>query len=112
MMAVFNFPNSPALNDIYTENGVSFKWTGLIWERVNTSQGAQGAQGFQGVQGAQGNQGFQGVQGAQGNKVSKEFKAHKETKVFKALRIIYQFPLIHQDLLMRVTCGGIVMMLY
>ena len=32
-MAAFNFPNSPSVNDIHSENGVSFKWNGTIWNR-------------------------------------------------------------------------------
>ena len=36
-MAAFNFPNSPSVNDIHTENGVSFKWNGTIWLRVGTN---------------------------------------------------------------------------
>lgn len=30
-MAALNFPNSPAVDDIHTENGTSWKWTGYIW---------------------------------------------------------------------------------
>ena len=33
-MAALNFPNSPSVNDIHTENGVSFKWNGTIWKKV------------------------------------------------------------------------------
>ena len=36
-MAAFNFPNSPSVNDIHTENGVSFKWNGTIWKKVGAS---------------------------------------------------------------------------
>ena len=32
-MAAFNFPNSPSVNDIHSENGVSFKWNGTMWNR-------------------------------------------------------------------------------
>ena len=32
-MAAFNFPNSPSVNDLHTENGVTFKWNGTIWNR-------------------------------------------------------------------------------
>ena len=32
-MAAFNFPNSPSVNDIHSENGVSFKWNGTVWNR-------------------------------------------------------------------------------
>ena len=36
-MAALNFPNSPSVNDIHTENGVSFKWNGTIWKKVGAS---------------------------------------------------------------------------
>ena len=67
-MAAFDFPESPSLNDTYTENGVTFKWNGVLWRRVGDF-GAQGIQGVQGPQGVQGTQGigFQGSQGTQGN---------------------------------------------
>ena len=73
-MPALNFPNNPALNDIYHANGSSWKWDGDRWRRIADpgsqgvigAQGAQGAQGHQGVAGAQGAQGHQGVQGAQG----------------------------------------------
>ena len=55
-MAALNFPNSPTLNDIYTENNASWKWDGTSWIRQGDA-GAQGAQGSQGAQGAQGDQG-------------------------------------------------------
>ena len=32
-MAAFNFPNSPSVNDLHTENGVTFKWNGTMWNR-------------------------------------------------------------------------------
>jgi len=53
-MAAFNFPNSPSTNDVYTANGVSFKWNGTIWQRISSSTGAQGATGSGGPTGAQG----------------------------------------------------------
>ena len=73
-MAAFNFPNSPSTNQTHTENGVTWKWDGEKWVRVEGvgAQGGTGAQGHQGVQGAaaaagaQGAQGHQGVQGAPG----------------------------------------------
>ncbi len=36
-MAALNFPNSPSVNDIHTENGVSFKWNGTIWKKVGST---------------------------------------------------------------------------
>ena len=53
-MAAFNFPNSPSTNDVYTANGVSFKWNGTIWQRISASTGAQGGTGSTGPTGAQG----------------------------------------------------------
>ena len=64
-MAAFNFPNSPNTNDTHTENGVTWKWNGSVWKRVE-SVGAQGAQGKQGATGA-GSDGAQGSTGAQGH---------------------------------------------
>ena len=57
-----NFPNSPSLNDIHTENGTRWQWNGSSWTRVVTT----GAQGFQGDAGAQGDAGPAGATGAQG----------------------------------------------
>ena len=64
-MAELNFPNNPAVNDIYHANGSSWKWDGDRWRRV-ADPGAQGVIGAQGADGVQGHQGHQGVQGAQG----------------------------------------------
>ena len=69
-MAELNFPNNPALNDIYHANGSSWKWNGSRWVRI-ADPGAQGVGGAQGAQGAQGHQGATGsgstgAQGAQG----------------------------------------------
>ena len=33
-MAAFNFPNSPSTNDLHTENSVTWKWDGVMWNRV------------------------------------------------------------------------------
>jgi len=65
-MAALDFPASPSTNDIHTENGVSWKWTGSAWTRIG-DVGAQGAQGHQGRQGAAGAAGAQGAQGVQGS---------------------------------------------
>ena len=43
-MAAFDFPNSPSLNDIHTENGVMWKWNGYAWDRV-PSNGPEGPPG-------------------------------------------------------------------
>ena len=65
-MAAFDFPNSPSTNDVYTANGVSFKWNGTVWQRISASTGAQGATGPTGAQGATGSGGATGAQGATG----------------------------------------------
>ena len=73
-MAALDFPASPSTNDIHTENGASWKWTGSAWTRLGDvgaqgaagSAGAAGAQGAQGVQGAAGSAGSAGAQGHQG----------------------------------------------
>ena len=43
-----NFPNSPALNDIYEANGTKWLWNGSSWTRV-VAAGAQGNQGSVGA---------------------------------------------------------------
>jgi hypothetical protein len=71
-MASFNFPNSPSTNQTHTENGITWKWNGTVWKRVESvgpqgHQGVQGATGSGGGAGAQGAQGHQGRQGATGS---------------------------------------------
>jgi hypothetical protein len=34
-MAAFNFPNSPSTNDTHSENNVTWKWDGTMWNRVS-----------------------------------------------------------------------------
>jgi len=34
-MTAFNFPNSPAVDDTYTHNGVTYRWTGVRWTNVD-----------------------------------------------------------------------------
>ena len=36
-MAAFDFPNSPNTNDTHTENGVTWKYNGYAWDRVETA---------------------------------------------------------------------------
>lgn len=36
-MPALDFPNSPALNQIHTENGRSFKWDGVSWNAVDAA---------------------------------------------------------------------------
>jgi len=64
-MSALNFPNSPALNDIYAANGRRWKWNGNTWIRI-PDPGAQGTAGVLGQDGAQGTTGAQGTQGTQG----------------------------------------------
>ena len=63
-MAAFDFPNSPNTNDVYTANGISYKWDGTVWKRVSAT-GAQGPTGPTGSQGSTGPTGAQGQKGAQ-----------------------------------------------
>ena len=35
-MAALNFPTSPTVNDLYTENSVTFKWNGTAWIKVTS----------------------------------------------------------------------------
>ena len=65
-MAAFDFPSSPSVNDVYTANGISYKWDGTVWKRVSAT-GAQGPTGATGSQGATGPTGAQGHQGSTGN---------------------------------------------
>ena len=44
----------------YTYDGLTWIWTGAVWQSVGTAQGVQGAQGTTGTQGVQGTQGTQG----------------------------------------------------
>ena len=55
-MAAFDFPSSPSVNDVYSANGISYKWDGTVWKRVSAT-GAQGPTGAIGAQGAAGAQG-------------------------------------------------------
>jgi len=77
-MAAFDFPSSPSVNDVYTANGISYKWDGTVWKRVSAtgaqgptgstgSTGSQGATGPGGATGAQGTTGATGAQGATGS---------------------------------------------
>lgn len=36
-MAAINFPNSPSVNDIHTENNLSWKWNGIVWTPLGKS---------------------------------------------------------------------------
>lgn len=45
-MAALDFPTSPAVNDIYSANGKSWKWDGTSW--VAQSSAFSGFSGFSG----------------------------------------------------------------
>lgn len=53
-MTAIDFPNSPQVNDTFTVGERTWKWTGLVWDVVVTTQitGPQGPQGIQGETGA------------------------------------------------------------
>ena len=40
-MAIFDFPNNPSVNDVYTDNGISWKWNGTVWKKL-TQLGSKG----------------------------------------------------------------------
>jgi hypothetical protein len=60
-----NFPASPTLYEVHTENGRTFRWNGESW--VNTSSGYTGSVGFTGSTGFTGSQGIQGDLGYTGS---------------------------------------------
>ena len=66
-MAVFNFPDSPSINDVYTDNGVSWKWTGTVWKKL-TELGSKGTKGVKGDKGQKGVKGEKGDKGDKGQK--------------------------------------------
>ena len=43
-MAAFNFPDTPSTNQTHTENGITWKWNGSVWKRVE-SLGEKGQKG-------------------------------------------------------------------
>ena len=45
-MAALNIPTSPALNQIYTANGKSWKWDGTAWKSFNTLSTSGGGTGL------------------------------------------------------------------
>ena len=83
-MAVFSFPSSPSLNDVYTDNGISWKWNGTVWKKV-TQLGATGDKGDKGNKGEKGDKGEKGQKGqdgtgADGSKGEKGDKGEKGQK--------------------------------
>ena len=65
-----NFPDSPLLNDTYTEGGRTWVWNGSVWKSQGTTAGPTGPIGPTGAQGPQGPQGVQGPTGATGPSVT------------------------------------------
>lgn len=61
-----DFPNFPNVNDTYTVDSRTWKWTGSAWVLVTTSLGPTGPTGPQGDQGIQGVTGPTGPTGALG----------------------------------------------
>lgn len=63
-MTAINFPDSPAVNDLFTINDRTWKWTGSTWDTVEEL--VVGPEGPQGPQGPQGEPGIDGVDGTDG----------------------------------------------
>lgn len=56
-----DFPNSPAVNDIFTVGNIRWIWTGTTWKLKESGViGLQGTTGL-GIQGIQGNLGISGI---------------------------------------------------
>jgi hypothetical protein len=54
-MATMNFPDTPAVDEIYTApNGVQYQWDGSVWNVVSVGAGLPGPQGPQGEPGPAG----------------------------------------------------------
>ena len=63
-----DFPNSPTVNDLFTVNDRTWKWTGTAWETVEAlTLGPTGPTGAVGPTGPTGAIGATGPTGAQGN---------------------------------------------
>ena len=65
-MAV-NFPNSPSLNQTYSQGAITWRWNGYAWNRI-PDPGAKGEPGQKGEEGDQGLTGSQGNKGEKGQK--------------------------------------------
>ena len=86
-MAVFNFPDSPNVNDVYTDNGISWKWTGTVWKKLtqlgskgDKGDGDKGDKGEKGDKGDKGEKGQKGQDGATADKGDKGDKGEKGQK--------------------------------
>jgi hypothetical protein len=60
-----DFPPSPALNQVYSLGGKSWKWNGAAWETYNVNVGITGPTGPTGPTGSNGIQGATGFVGMQ-----------------------------------------------
>ena len=58
-----NFPNSPQLNDVYTEGNRSWVWNGVYWRATSTTIGYTGSRGYTGSAGIDGYTGSRGDDG-------------------------------------------------
>ena len=65
-----NFPDSPSINDTFTDNGLTFVWNGEAW-KLNSSSGTKGEKGQKGEVGATGDKGQKGQKGEVGDKGQK-----------------------------------------
>jgi hypothetical protein len=65
-MAIVNFPNNPSLNDIYTNQGRSWKWNGQYWQATNVTAGYTGSKGDTGPAGGYTGSAGAGYTGSQG----------------------------------------------
>lgn len=78
-----NFPASPALYEVYTENNRSWTWNGRYWQATSVTTGYTGSQGIQGIQGetgfvgSRGDLGYTGSQGDVGFVGSRGFTGDK-----------------------------------
>jgi hypothetical protein len=61
-----NFPNNPQINDVFTRDDRSWRWTGVYWRAFSTTVGYTGSQGEQGIPGEFAALGYTGSQGNPG----------------------------------------------
>ena len=83
-MAV-NFPNSPSLNETFSQGNITWRWNGYAWNRIpdpgaKGEEGDKGQEGDQGLTGSQGNKGEKGLKGDVEEKGNKGQKGEKGTK--------------------------------
>tara|TARA_R100000697_G_scaffold54251_1_gene67450 strand:+ start:43 stop:996 length:954 start_codon:yes stop_codon:yes gene_type:complete len=78
-MPVFNFPDSPTLNQTYTFAGVTWKWNGSVWKKQSElgATGQKGEKGNKGDKGEKGQKGQKGIDGAFAGKGQKGQKGER-----------------------------------